>query len=35
MAHLVHNAGYAVVAISDSHGGIYAEEEIDPVRIEK
>ncbi len=35
MAHLVHNAGYAVVAISDSHGGIYAEEGIDPVRIEK
>lgn len=35
MAHLLHGAGYTVVAISDSQGGIYAEEGLDPVRIEK
>ncbi len=35
MAHLLHNAGYAVVAVSDSHGGIYSAEGLDPVRIEK
>jgi glutamate dehydrogenase (NADP+) len=35
MAHFLHGAGYTVVAVSDSHGGIYAEEGLDPVRIEK
>lgn len=35
MAHLLHDAGYAIVAVSDSQGGIYSEEGIDPVRIEK
>lgn len=35
MAHMLHDAGYTVVAVSDSHGGIYSEEGIDPVRIEK
>ncbi len=35
MAHFLHNAGYTVVAISDSHGGIYSPDGIDPVRIEK
>lgn len=34
MAHLLHNIGVKVVAVSDSHGGIYAKEGIDPVRIE-
>jgi glutamate dehydrogenase/leucine dehydrogenase len=35
MAHLLHGAGYTVVAVSDSQGGIYSSEGIDPVRIEK
>jgi glutamate dehydrogenase (NADP+) len=35
MAHFLHNAGYTVVGISDSQGGVYAEEGLDPVRIEK
>ena len=35
MAHFLHDAGYTIVAVSDSHGGIYSEEGIDPVRIEK
>lgn len=35
MAHFLHNVGYTVVAISDSKGGIYSEEGIDPVRIDK
>lgn len=35
MAHFLHGAGYTVVAVSDSQGGIYAEDGIDPVRIEK
>jgi glutamate dehydrogenase (NADP+) len=35
MAHFLHNAGFTVVALSDSQGGIYSAEGIDPVRIEK
>jgi glutamate dehydrogenase/leucine dehydrogenase len=35
MAHLLHDAGYTIVAVSDSQGGIYSPEGIDPVRIEK
>ncbi|MBU0459125.1 Glu/Leu/Phe/Val dehydrogenase [Patescibacteria group bacterium] len=35
MAHFLHNAGFTVVAVSDSHGGIYSPDGIDPVRIEK
>ncbi len=35
MAHFLHSAGYTVVAVSDSHGGIYSPEGLDPVRIEK
>ena len=35
MAKLLHNAGYIVVAVSDSKGGIYSSEGIDPVRIAK
>ena len=35
MAHFLHNAGYTVVAVSDSQGGIYSPEGLDPVRIEK
>lgn len=35
MAKLLHNAGYIVVAVSDSKGGIYSPEGIDPVRIAK
>jgi glutamate dehydrogenase (NADP+) len=35
MAHMLHDAGYTVVAVSDSQGGIYSSEGIDPVRIEK
>ena len=35
MAHFLHNAGYTVVAVSDSQGGIYSPEGIDPVRIAK
>lgn len=35
MAQLLHQAGYVVVAVSDSQGGIYSPEGIDPVRIAK
>ena len=35
MAKLLHNEGYIVVAVSDSKGGIYSPEGIDPVRIAK
>lgn len=35
MAHFLHGAGFTVVAVSDSHGGIYSADGIDPVRIEK
>ncbi|OGJ59791.1 hypothetical protein A2881_00790 [Candidatus Peribacteria bacterium RIFCSPHIGHO2_01_FULL_55_13] len=35
MAELLHGAGYTIVAVSDSHGGIYNAEGLDPVRIEK
>ncbi|MFH1444584.1 MAG: Glu/Leu/Phe/Val dehydrogenase [Candidatus Peregrinibacteria bacterium] len=35
MAHLLHSAGFTIVAISDSQGGIYSAEGIDPVRVEK
>src|SRR5690606_22083491 len=35
IAHMLHNAGYTIVAVSDSQGGIYSEEGLDPVRIEK
>ena len=35
MAELLHGAGYTIVAVSDSHGGIYNTEGLDPVRIEK
>ncbi|OIO53057.1 hypothetical protein AUJ46_06115 [Candidatus Peregrinibacteria bacterium CG1_02_54_53] len=35
MAHLLHNAGFTIVSISDSQGGIYSAEGIDPVRVEK
>lgn len=35
MAQLLHGAGYTVVAVSDSQGGIYSAEGLDPVRIEK
>ncbi|MBU2259161.1 Glu/Leu/Phe/Val dehydrogenase [Patescibacteria group bacterium] len=35
MAHYLHNAGFTVVAVSDSQGGIYSSDGIDPVRIEK
>jgi len=35
MAHLLHSAGYTVVAISDSQGGIYSPDGIDPIRIQK
>ncbi len=35
MAQFLHNAGLTVVAVSDSHGGIYYPEGLDPVRIEK
>ncbi len=35
MAHFLHNAGYSVVAVSDSQGGVYSPEGIDPVRIQK
>ncbi len=33
MAHFLHHAGCTIVAISDSQGGIVAEEGLDPVRI--
>jgi len=35
VAQFLHEAGLTVVAVSDSHGGIYSPEGIDPVRIEK
>ncbi|MBT4119398.1 MAG: Glu/Leu/Phe/Val dehydrogenase [Candidatus Peribacter sp.] len=35
MAKFLHNEGYIVVAVSDSQGGIYSPEGIDPVRIAK
>lgn len=35
VARFLHQAGYIVVAVSDSHGGIYSPEGIDPVRIAK
>jgi glutamate dehydrogenase (NADP+) len=35
MAQFLHDRGYTVVAISDSRGGIYSSEGIDPVRIKK
>ncbi|MCK5016974.1 MAG: Glu/Leu/Phe/Val dehydrogenase [Candidatus Peribacteraceae bacterium] len=35
MANFLHSAGYTVVAVSDSQGGIYSPEGIDPVRIQK
>lgn len=35
MAKLLHAEGYAVVAVSDSQGGIYSPDGVDPVRIEK
>lgn len=35
MAEFLHGAGYTIVGISDSQGGIYSEEGLDPVRIEK
>lgn len=35
MAHLLHGAGYTIVGLSDSQGGIASEEGLDPVRIEK
>jgi glutamate dehydrogenase (NADP+) len=35
MAHFLHGAGFTVVGLSDSQGGIYSEEGLDPVRIEK
>jgi glutamate dehydrogenase/leucine dehydrogenase len=35
MARLLHEVGYTVVAVSDSQGGIYNEEGLDPVRIAK
>ena len=35
MAHLLHTFGCTIVAVSDSHGGIYYKEGLDPVRIQK
>ncbi len=35
MAQFLHGAGYTVVAVSDSQGGIYSAQGLDPVRIEK
>lgn len=35
MAQLMHAAGYTIVGLSDSQGGIYSEDGLDPVRIEK
>jgi len=35
MANFLHQAGYVVVAVSDSHGGIYSTEGLDPMRIAK
>lgn len=35
MAHFLHNEGYTVVAVSDSKGGVYSEDGLDPVRLER
>ncbi len=35
MAIFLHNAGATIVAISDSHGGIYSKVGLDPIRIQK
>ena len=35
MAQFLHQAGYIVIAVSDSHGGIYSPEGVDPMRIAK
>lgn len=35
IAQYLHDRGYTIVAISDSRGGVYSEEGIDPVRIMK
>ncbi|MBT3292724.1 Glu/Leu/Phe/Val dehydrogenase [Candidatus Peregrinibacteria bacterium] len=35
IAHLLHSDGYTVVAVSDSQGGIYNPDGIDPVRVQK
>jgi glutamate dehydrogenase/leucine dehydrogenase len=35
MANFLHNAGYTIVALSDSQGGIYSDVGLDPVRIGK
>jgi glutamate dehydrogenase/leucine dehydrogenase len=35
MARYLHDAGFSVVAVSDSQGGVYSEEGVDPVRIAK
>lgn len=35
MAVFLHQAGYTVVAVSDSQGGIYCPEGLDPIRIQK
>lgn len=35
MAEFLHGAGYTIVGVSDSQGGIYSAEGLDPVRIEK
>ncbi len=35
MAGFLHGAGYTIVGVSDSQGGIYSEQGLDPVRIEK
>lgn len=32
MAQILHNLGYKIVAVSDSKGGVYAEDGIDPVK---
>jgi glutamate dehydrogenase/leucine dehydrogenase len=35
MSHLLHERGYKVVAVSDSKGGIYNEDGLDPVAVEE
>jgi glutamate dehydrogenase/leucine dehydrogenase len=35
MAQFMHERGYTIVAISDSQGGIYSDEGLDPVRLKK
>ena len=35
MAQFLHDRGYTIVALSDSRGGIYSDEGIDPVRMQK